>query len=479
MWLLMKLPCSRQTSARLPGHEHHSDRRLKAAACLTGRRLPFALMMIVLASVTAFAQNNLPQASVEHAAALIRDNRLPEADRELDKALKMKPNDANALNLRGAIRAQQGKLNEAEILFLRAVRLNSELPAVHMNLARLYLLKSEPRKTVAELREVLRLDPANSEAFDRLAALLLSEGEIEECISFVERAKQSQPLSPALLILLGDAYLKKSNADRAEENYQQAITGQSDNTDAVLGLAQVALLRGQTETAASYIARSRKLAADSPATLYRFALVTLKAGDSEEANAAMMQAVKLQPNNPAFFLLLGTTWLQKPDLLEAEKAFRRSLELYPRNPQAQMSLGYTLLMQKQYPEAKLWLEKSVQLDPGTAETFYYLGLIAQEQNEDERAVQHFKKALELVPSFGHAHVALGSTYLKLKNYSAALEELTTGVKLNPEDSTAHYNLAVLYARLKDQQRAQEEMQIVEKLKSKKQSKAGDTPGERP
>ncbi len=448
------------------------------AVCFTGQHLSFALM-IVLAGLTVFAQNNLPQASVERAAALIRDNRLPEADRELDKALKVKPNDATALNLRGAIRAQQGKLNEAEILFLRAVRLSPQLPAVHMNLAHLYLLKREPRKTIAELREVQRLDPANSEALDRLAALLFSEGEIDECINLVERAKESQPLSPARLILLGDAYLKKSNADRAEENYQQALAGQSDNTDAALGLAQVALIRGQTETAASYLAQSRKLVADSPATLYRFALVALKVGDSEEANAAMMQAVKLQPNDPAFFLLLGTTWLQKPDLIEAEKAFRRSLELHPRNPQAEMSLGYTLLMQKQYPEAKLWLEKSVQLDANTAETFYYLGLIAQEQNEDERAIHYFKKALELVPTFGQAHVALGSTYLKLKNYSAALEELTTGVKLSPDDSRAHYNLAVLYARLKDQQHAQEEMQIVEKLKSKKQSKTADTSRERP
>ena len=125
----------------------------------------------------------------------------------------------------GTIRAQQGKLDEAEVLLTHAAKNDPTFVPVHMNLAHLYLLKGEPRKTIAELREVLRLDPANSEAVEKLATLLLSEGEIDECVSFVERAKQSQPLSAALLVLLGDAYLKKGNAGKAEEIHQHHARG--------------------------------------------------------------------------------------------------------------------------------------------------------------------------------------------------------------------------------------------------------------
>jgi protein O-GlcNAc transferase len=462
----MRLTYSQRSVAVLPANTDSSFHCPKATLRLQNKRFPLLFVVVLAACLTALAQSGVSQASLERAATLIGEKRLVEADQEVDRILKVKPNNAAALNLKGTIRAQQGKLDEAENLFMRALQLDSQLPGLHMNLAHLYLLKGETVKTIAELREVLVLEPTNSEAIDRLAALLLSEGKPEDCINVLARAKLSQPLSPAQLILLGDAYLQKHDPDKAEENYQQALDAESDNTDAILGLAQVAQQRGRMETARSYLMRSKTLAASSAATLYRFALVALRAGNPEEANAAMVQATKLQPNDDAYFLLLGTTWLQKPDLVEAEKAFRRSLQLKPNNPQSQMSLGYALLMQKQYPEAKLWLEKSVALDSHTPETFYYLGLIAQEQNEDEQAIQFFKKSLELLPSFGHAHIALGSTYLKLKNYSLALAELEEGVRLNPDDSKAHYTLAVLYARLKDQQRAQEQLDIVERLKIK-------------
>jgi len=351
------------------------------------------------------------------------------------------------------------------------VRRDHQFVGAHMNLAYLYSLKGEPQKTSLELKEVLRLDPKNTEALDKLARLLLAQDQIDQGIKALEQAKQSQSLSVPLLVLLGDAYLRKGNADKAEESYRLALSQRDDDADAVLGLAQGSQFRGDANAASLYLARARKLVATSPDTLYRFALVALRAGLYEESNTTLQAAIKLKSDDPTYFLALGTTWLKKPDLFEAEKAFRRALQLQPGSPQAQLSLGYTLLEQKKYPEARGWLEKSLQKDTSTPETFYYLGLIAQDQNEDERAIDLFKKAIQLVPSYSFAHVALGSTYLKVKNYSGAQQELETGVRLNPNDSKAHYNLAVLYARLKDPQRAREEMQIVEKLKNIGKSKA--------
>src|ERR1041385_319795 len=190
-------------------------RWLKATLRLERKRFPLILVLVLFVGVTALGQSRASQAALERAATLIRDNRLAEADQELDRILKVKPNNAAALHLKGTIRAQQGKLDEAENLFVRALRLDSQLPGLHMNLAHLYLLKGETNKTIAELREVLVVEPTNSEAIDRLAALLLAEGKIDECIDVLSRAKQSQPLSPRQLILIGDAYLQKRDTDNA------------------------------------------------------------------------------------------------------------------------------------------------------------------------------------------------------------------------------------------------------------------------
>src|SRR4026208_1098811 len=57
----------------------------------------------------------------EQVAALIRDDRLAEAEQELKKVLRLQPDLPVALNLMGSLRAKQGRLAEAESLFLRAV----------------------------------------------------------------------------------------------------------------------------------------------------------------------------------------------------------------------------------------------------------------------------------------------------------------------------------------------------------------------
>jgi tetratricopeptide (TPR) repeat protein len=434
---------------------------------------------VVLVSVffcvpSALGQDDLVK-RLEHVAILVSDNHTAEAERELAGVLKAAPNEPAALNLLGTIRAKQGRLPEAELLFSQAVRADSQFVAAHMNLAYLYTLMGQPTKTVSELKEVLRLEPKNSEAVDKLARFLLAQGQIDEGIKVLEQAEQSQVLSVPLLVLAGDAYLKKGNPARAEESYQKALERESEDTEAVLGLAQVSQFRGEMDLALRYLARARKMVANSPDTLYRFALVAMRAGLYEEANTTLQAAIKLKSDDPLYFVALGNTWLKKPDLVDAEEAFRHAIRLEPNNPQTQMYLGYTLLEQKKYPEARQWLEKSLQKDKSVPQTFYYLGHLAQEQNEDERAMDLFKKAIELAPSYAFAHAALGAGYLRLRNYQMAQQELELSVKLDPDYAKAHYDLAVLFARIKNEQRAREEMQIVEKLRSKSKglSKEGD------
>jgi tetratricopeptide (TPR) repeat protein len=410
---------------------------------------------------------------LERIAVLIADNRVAEAEKELSSILRTAPKEPAALNLLGTIRAKEGRLREAESLFLRAVSGDNKYVGAHVNLAYLYTLKGLPKNAIAELRIVVSLDPKNIELRDRLARMLLAQGEIDEGIKVLEEGEQTQSFSAPLQLLLGDALLKKGSLDKAEARYQSILQLNADDTDAVLGLARVAIAKGDGASALAYLARARKMAASSADTLYRFALVALSLGLYEEANGTLLAAIKINPQDPAYFLALGTTWIKKPDLAEAEQAFRQALQLQPDSPKAQMYLGYALLEQKKYPEAREWLEKSLQTDKSIPETFYYLGQVAQEQNDDERAIGFFKQALALESNYSFAHAGLGISYLRLKNYPLAQQELELSVKLNPNDVKAHYNLAVLFARFKNPERSQEEMRIVERLKNAGKANPGN------
>src|SRR5712691_10990378 len=101
---------------------------LKARVSLVNQVTAIVVLFTVLfASPNALAQNNSLVKRLEHAAALISDNRVEEAEQELASVLKVAPNEAVALNLLGAIRAKQRRLNEAELFFSRAVRRDPRL----------------------------------------------------------------------------------------------------------------------------------------------------------------------------------------------------------------------------------------------------------------------------------------------------------------------------------------------------------------
>ena len=376
----------------------------------------------------------------EHVATLISNNRLAEAEKELTSVLRIQPNLPAALNLMGTVRAKQGRLVEAETLFLRAVQIDKNYTGARMNLVYLYQLKRAPDKAIAQLNEVVALEPENRDA----------------------------------RVLLGDAYLEKNDLQKAEENYLAVLDNKLDNAGALFGLAQISRLKGETREEAIYLNRVATLAGDSksPDFLYKFALEAMRAGMFDAAKSALERSLELKPKEPSYLLALGIAWLRKGDLFEAEKLFRHLLELQPNNAQGQLHLGYVLLNQKKYAEARTWLEKSARTSNAIPEVFYYLGLVAQEQHDDAGAIVLFEKAVRQLPTYAHVRIALGSSYMKLKNYVRARQELETAVKLDPEEPTAHYNLALLYARIKEPERAQEELKIIDQLKAKGASTNG-------
>jgi Flp pilus assembly protein TadD len=432
-----------------------------------------AVFLLLVGPPCVAAQGGGPVAQVERASSLLRDGKVEEAERQLAAVLKGTPNEAGALNLLGTIRAQQGRLDEAESLFTRAARADRRFVGPRMNLAYLYHLKGLPEKAIVALGEVLSLDPGNADAAQKLARLLLSSNRLDECIDLVENLRRHGRAASSLLAILGDAHLGKGDLTKAEESYGLAL-GQSPNDPAaLLGLAQVALRKGDVQSAAAHLSRAKEAAAGSPDLLYGYALVALRAGLGDEAGEALARAARLRPDDSRIVYLSGVAWLKrrKPDLSEAEQSFRRFLELQPASPQGQLFLGYVLLKLKRSAEARALIESSVKADASAPEGFYYLGLIAQDEQEDARAVSILEEVGRRFPSFPHAHVALGVSYMKLKDYERARRELETAVRLGPGDQKAHFNLALLYARMKETGRAQEEMRIVEELRGKADARA--------
>ncbi|HEU5133196.1 MAG TPA: tetratricopeptide repeat protein, partial [Pyrinomonadaceae bacterium] len=246
-----------------------------------------------LFAVTVRAQSTDVVQAFEQVATLIRDNRLAQVEKELTSILRVTPNLPLALNLMGSVRAKQGRLVEAESLFLRAVQNDKTYTGARMNLVYLYLLKRAPDKAIPQLNEVLAVEPENAEA----------------------------------KVILGDAYLAKNDLQKAEESYLSALDKNLDNAGALFGLAQISRLKGETKEVGIYLNRVGILVADSTSHefLYKFALEAMRVGMFDAAQSALERAVSLKPKEPQYLLALGIAWVRKAGLFEAETLFRRVL----------------------------------------------------------------------------------------------------------------------------------------------------------
>ena len=84
-------------------------------------------------------------------------NRLPDAAREFETALRIDPADAATTYQLGAVRLQEGNLAAAGDLFTKARQMDPDLPEVYYGLGVLYRLKGQTQDAIAAFEKFLAL----------------------------------------------------------------------------------------------------------------------------------------------------------------------------------------------------------------------------------------------------------------------------------------------------------------------------------
>ena len=358
---------------------------------IIARAVTLALWCVLLTPAVAAAQANDRAEQLKRAASLIGGNRLAEAERQLNQILKDSPEEATALNLLGALRAKQGRLDEAEALFTRAVRSDERIVGAHMNLAYLHLLKREPEKSAARLREVLRLEPSNAEAAHRLAWLLLSQNLVEECIALVESLKETQPPSAPVLAVAGDAYLRKGDRAAALVSFTKAaeLNPSEPSYHFALGSAWLRYPPDLDEAERAF-RQSLRLRPDDVRGQVHLGYVLLKQSRLAEARAALEPSTRNGAATAEVFYYLGLIAQGESDEARAIELFGKSIRLDPTFAHAHAALGAALLKLKDYARAQQALEAAVKLSPEEPKAHYNLALLYARLKQPARAQEEMR-----------------------------------------------------------------------------------------
>jgi tetratricopeptide (TPR) repeat protein len=152
---------------------------------------------------------------------------------------------------------------EAEREYEQAIALRPDLPGLRLELGLVYAAQSEWEKAEEQFRGETRLQPGNAEAAYRLGDALLQRGKMKEAVVELQRSDSLRGDMPETLYALGRA-AASSEPSVAEHALTRAIELEKDTAlaaQAYLTLAGIHRRQGKTDQAAHEMQEYRRIQA--------------------------------------------------------------------------------------------------------------------------------------------------------------------------------------------------------------------------
>jgi tetratricopeptide (TPR) repeat protein len=304
------------------------------------------------------------------------------------------PNNDEAIVLIGNLYRKRGNTIEAVRLWEQALQMNPHRLDVYRNIGLVALEKEEYEKAVNAFKKGLEIDRSVSELRSELARAFMETGRYAEVIELIEKEAESSPPSDFYYFLLGQAYYKLKDFDKAKYYYEKTIELRPDHTHAFYGLSSVCAKLQQPDKAKEYMAVFTKL----------------KAKDMEVTKHRDQAAIGMDGGtNPFVELAMGAQKLyqKRGDLHKAEELLKKVTALEPENVKCLEDLASIYAMSNRIPAALAYFEEIKKIEPANVLCYVNIGILSTELKKITDAEQAFQKVIELAPeqSFGYRYLA--------------------------------------------------------------------------
>jgi protein O-GlcNAc transferase len=390
-------------------------------------------------------------------AVLIRLGKFPQAIKELEKALALKPGDLSAQTNLALAYEQTGANRKAIVLFeklevearrkpasdpshalpsfvlaayARSLAATDQLPAaiakmkaavgespqsaeLHDDLGSLYAQQQNWSSAVSEFQEAIKLDPQSAGAHMHLGLALLMQQQVAASIPELTQASQLAPNSAVAATELGKAYAANSEDDKAIAAFQRAISLDASSTEAK----------------------------------YQLALALQRTGHDRDAVPMLRQVVEAEPKNTEAGAALGFSLLHSGNAKDAIPFLERALQQNPDDPIAHQNLAAAYLQMNEVDEAIQVLSSGLKASPENFALHYNLGLAYKLKDDNAAAIPELEAAARLQPSAYEPHYTLGILYMQDGRYDDAARELSLAMKLHPDNADGWATLGSLYRKM--------------------------------
>ena len=392
---------------------------------------------------------------------LIENHDLRSARQKIAAAAHQFPQDAGLDNLLGVIAAQEGKYQEAESSFARAVKLDPKFTGAYLNLGRLYQENSAaetPQKALDVYAKVLTYDPGNAEANYQSAVLLLERRNYRSSLqrlsslpAEIQNRAQALSIACADYAALGDRNRADQVATRLASNPELS---QADLTEMLPALQAAQRDDLQIQLLTSLQARE----ALAPEMQRALGLAYERLNHFPEARAALEQSVTEKTLSVPLLVDLARVAYHQRDYQGALGYLAHAQDLEPKNASLYYYFGFVCLDLNLVAAARDAFEKAVKLDPENPGYNFAMGAASAFRHDPAEAVPYFQKYVQRRPQDPRGKLALGAAFFRAKDYEAAEPWLKQAVKIPTTATAAHYYLGCIALEQRRLDEARQELE---------------------
>ena len=325
-----------------------------------------------------------------------------------NKALVIKPDDADAHYNIGTVLQKQNKLEEAIEAYSKALAIKPDDADTHYNIGIVFHGLNKLEEAIEAYNKALAIKPDYAAAYYNMGIVFQKQIKLEEAIEAYNKAIAIKPDHADAYFNMGTALKDQGKFEEAIAFYNKAIAIKPDYAAAYYNMGTILEVQNRMDEAIEAYNKALAIKLDYAEAHFQIGVVFQKQNRQEEAIEAYNKALAIKPDYADALYNMGIAFQKLDKQEEAIEAYNKALAIKPDYAAACNNMGNAIKEQNRLEEAIALYQKAISIKPDYADAYYNMGNALKDQEKLEEAIEVFNKILTIMPD--HEAARVGNLY---------------------------------------------------------------------
>jgi tetratricopeptide (TPR) repeat protein len=258
-----------------------------------------------------------------------------------NRALAVTENNFLAYGLVGSELAKKGEYKTAEKYLLTALRIRPDDTNAMTGLGQVAYQTKENNKALAYYQKSLLFRPSNAKIMCIICDLLIKTGKLDKAVDYYSDALVLKPSEPEIYNKLGTVFFSKHMLEQAREKFETAVRLDPRFDEAYYNLGLVALKQGEINNALNNYKKAISINPDYGNAHKSLADLLFSQGDLVHAIEHYSEALRINPDDATTHFNIGVILFQQQQIKAADEHFSKAVQIDTTYEKAKIALAMT------------------------------------------------------------------------------------------------------------------------------------------